>query len=521
MSTDAEAVLGDGLVIETPAELASVARWFRRLLETGLSWHVEVREVRAVPAANTIRLRLGTGKAPRLSGAYDLRVTDGAVDITAADAPGTFYGLQTLRQLLPASGFRAAAGVAAAPVRVAGVEIADYPAFPWRGVMLDVARHFMPKNFVLRLIDLAAMHKCNVLHLHLTDDQGWRMEVKAYPKLTEVGAWRRESPVGHEGNEGFDGRPHGGYYSTEDIRELVAYAAERFVQILPEIDMPGHMQAAIASYPELGNSLEHCEVLTSWGISTHVLNLQPATLKFCTDVLDEVISLFPFDCVHVGGDECPTLEWESSDDARSLMADLGFNSAAELQGWFTEQMAEHVAGRGRRLVCWEEAVTTTRLRNAIVMSWMSEEAGIKAASEGYDVVMVPQDRLYLDWANSDDPSEPIAIRASTGLQSIWSYDPVPARLAPADRPRVLGSQCQLWTEYVETSDQAEYMYFPRLCSFAETLWRGPVSRDTTGLRSFEEFVSRLRRHLLRLDSLGVNYRPLDGPTPGQSRTWLR
>jgi hexosaminidase len=518
--------LRNGLTVEAPEELADVARWFRRVIEQAMGWRVEIPH-RACPSktsGNVIRLVLehGADDDRRRAGAesYHLSVGDGAVTVTASGPAGVFYGLQTLRQLLPDSSWRTATIEPAPPVELPGVEVADAPAFAWRGVHLDVSRHFMPKSFVLKLIDLISMHKCNVLHLHLTDDQGWRMPVEAYPRLVEVGAWRRESPAGHylEGRQ--DGRPHGGFYSADDLREIVAYAGERFVDVLPEIEMPGHTVAAIAAYPELGNSLEPREVLTTWGISPHVLNLEPATLRFCTDVLDEVIDLFPFAYVHVGGDECPTSEWEASEKAQALMRAEGLASE-QLQAWFTDRIAQHLSGRGRILVGWDEILDAGAPPGALVMSWRGEEGGVEAAKAGHDVVMAPQQWLYLDWAYTDDPREPLAIRPATSVERVWSYDPVPDSIPEAQRHHVLGAQCQLWTEYVPNPEHAEYLYFPRVCAFSELVWRGAASRDPGRTRSFEEFESRLRHHLRRLDTIGVNYRPLEGPTPGQSRVWLQ
>ena len=490
-----------------------------------MGWQVEVsgRARPSIASDNVISLLLERGDqrdghhSP--SEGYRLSVGDDAVTVIARRPAGVFYGLQTFRQLLPDSSWRAATMEPVPPVELPGIEVLDEPAFAWRGVHLDVSRHFMPKSFVLKLIDLISMHKCNVLHLHLTDDQGWRMPVEAYPRLVEVGAWRRESAAGHYREGRSDGRPHGGFYSADDLREIVGYARERFVDVLPEIDMPGHMLAAIAAYPELGNSLEPREVLTNWGVSPHVLNLEPATLKFCTDVLDEVIDLFPFGYVHVGGDECPTDEWEASEKAQALMAAEGLESEGQLQAWFTARIARHLSARGRRLVGWDEILEKGAPRGAVIMSWRGEEGGIKAAKAGHDVVMAPQQWLYLDWAYADDPREPLAIRPGTSVERVWSYDPVPDSIPEARRHHVLGAQCQLWTEYVPNAEHAEYLYFPRVSAFSEVVWSGPAARDLGGPRSFEEFESRLRRHLRRLDAIGVNYRPLEGPTPGQSRVW--
>jgi hexosaminidase len=519
--------LADGLCIEASAELAGVARWFRRLVEQATGWGIDIAGAgteAASSGSNVVRLVAleapgSAGGALRATSAegYRLQIADGSLTVTGNSPAGVFYGLQTLRQLLPGWFWRAAAGTSSPPVDVAGIEIVDAPAFAWRGVHLDVSRHFMPKGFVLKLIDLIALHKCNVLHLHLTDDQGWRIEIDRYPRLVEVGAWRRESPVGHYHERRSDSTPHGGYYSKPDLAEIVAYAAERFVAVLPEIDMPGHMVAAIAAYPELGNTGEQREVRSWWGISRHVLNLEPAAMEFCTNVLDEVMDIFGWDYVHVGGDECPTTEWESSESAQALMKKEGFETERQLQGWFTARIGEHIAGRGRILVGWDEILEGGAPPGAVVMSWRGEEGGVEAASAGHDVVMAPQQWLYFDWSYADDPREPLAICPAISVERVFSYDPVPDAIPGDKRHHVLGAQCQLWTEYVPSPEHAEYLYFPRVCAFSEVVWSGAaVSRGA----EFDEFEGRLRSHLARLDALGVNYRPLEGPTRGQARIWL-
>ena len=318
------AVLSDGLVVAHAPELVGEARWFRQVLEAGTGWVVNLIGLEGSEAA-TIELRLGDLKdlpkglealipAATRHEAYRLTAHEGKVVVTSPSGAGAFYGLETLRQLLPTSVYRRSGRSGA--IEVPHLEIVDAPRLPWRGVHLDVCRHFMPKSFLLRLIELIALHKCNVFHLHLTEDQGWRIPVARYPLLTEVGAWRSESPVVCEGEELLDGTPHGGFYSREDLKEIVKFAAERHVNVLPEIDMPGHMVAAIAAYPELGNATSRLEVLTTWGVSTHVLNLEEKTVHFCTEVIDEVAEIFPSPYFHVGGDECPTVEWTTSPRAR-------------------------------------------------------------------------------------------------------------------------------------------------------------------------------------------------------------
>ena len=317
---------------------------------------------------------------------------------------------------------------------------------------------------------------------------------------------------GHHRDGRFDGIPHGGYYSTADLREIVAYAAQRFVTVVPEIDMPGHMQAAIAAYPELGNTDEPLEVFTSWGVSDHVLNLEEPTIEFCARVLDTVCDLFPSPWVHIGGDECPTVEWEQSPLAQRRKHELGLPDERALQGWFTDRMAQVLAGRGRTMVGWDEILDAGAPPASVVMAWRHPRYGAQAAEAGHDVVMAPMVFLYLDWASSDDPAEPLAIAAAVSTERVYSYEPVPRRLTPEHHGHILGAQCQLWTEYVRTPSHAEYLAFPRVCAFSEVVW-SPEGRD------WPEFSTRLGEHLGRLTALGVNFRPPDGPTPGQAAVW--
>jgi hexosaminidase len=364
----------------------------------------------------------------------------------------------------------------------------------------------MPMSFILKLIDLIAFHKCNVLHLHLTDDQGWRIPVRGYPRLTDIGAWRAESRAGGGGSEG--GR-YGGFYTRKDLEDIVALAAERHVNVLPEIDMPGHMVAAIASYPELGNTGRCLSVRPAWGISTHVLSLDDVTLRFCAGVIDEVAGIFPWRYIHLGGDECPLDEWRASPRAQRRMREQGCSTERQLQGWFTARMAEHLAARGRTLVAWAEILEGGAPEGSVLMAWRGEQDAAAAVAAGHDVVMAVQDRLYFDRHNAPGPAEPPGFPGVIRLEDVYPYHPVPAAVPLAEQHHVLGAQCQLWTEYVATPDHAEYMYFPRLAAFAEVAWRA-----STEFPPYGEFVGRLVPHLRRLDALGVNYRPLDRPASG-------
>lgn len=503
--------LADGCMVVCDPPAMPVGLLLKSWLTAATGWNVTVKPPPAGDGSNLIRLCLDEQFGG--SEGYELLARDRAVTITAASPGGVFYGVQTLRMLLPPEFLRTAPlrGMPPAAI-IPAVLVRDQPRLAWRGVHLDVARHFMPKQWLLRLIELLALHKLNVLHLHLTDDQGWRMEVERYPRLTEVGAWRRESPLGHARERRFDGKPHGGYYTKDDLREIVEYAARHFVTIVPEIDMPGHMQAAVAAYPNLGNSGAPIEVRCAWGISPHVLNLRDETLQFCRDVLDEVVDVFPSPYVHLGGDECPTHEWEHNDDAQRLMAKLGLADERFLQGWFTKQMVAYLGARGRKAVLWDEALEAGVPDGAVIMSWRSELAGWYAASAGHQVVTTPSYWTYLDWAQDSGEAEPVAIRAATSLRRVHAFDPTPPNLTPEARDAIIGAQCQLWTEYVAEPAHAEYQYFPRLCALAEVAW-SPSGGE------FRDFETRLIRHLGRLDALGVNYRPLAGPRLGQMRRW--
>ncbi|MEV4315131.1 beta-N-acetylhexosaminidase [Actinocrispum sp. NPDC049592] len=444
---------------------------------------------------------------------YRLSITPEGVSVEAADEAGAFYALQTLRQLAGPDAFRAAAIHGPQWTLPCG-EVEDHPRFGWRGVLLDVARHFMPKYEVFRFLDQLAAHKLNVLHLHLTDDQGWRVEVPEFPRLTEVGAWRTGSWVGRppDGTTEHDGRPHGGYYTSDDMREIVAYARERHITVVPEVDIPGHSQAAIAAYPELGNTGSDLPVLRSWGINENILTVSDYAIGFYRKVFDHVAAIFDAPVICVGGDEVPTVQWEDNEVAAKRMADEGFAEARQLHGWFVGQMAAHLAGLGRRTLGWDEILEVGDLpQGAIVASWRGEEAGVTAASSGHDVVMCPEQYVYLDHRQSDHPDEPIPVGWIHTLEDVYRYEPIPTALAPEFHSHVLGAQAQVWTEHLDNARRVDYATFPRLAAFAEVVW-------TAGDRSYEEFEDRLTTyHLPRLDAMGVEYRPLDGPKPWQTR----
>jgi hexosaminidase len=447
---------------------------------------------------------------------YSLTVGDGIVSVLAATSIGAAYALQSLRQLLPPEAFRAAVA-ADVSFTVPAVSILDSPALAWRGVMIDVSRHFLGKTWLLRVVDLMALHKLNVLHLHLTDDQGWRLEIDAFPRLTEVGAYRRETLVGYRFSENFDGRPHGGFLSKTDAREIVQYADDRGITVVPEIDMPGHLLAAVASYPEWGVTGVQTEVLTRWGRSHNVLNLEESTVQAMLAVLDEVMEIFPSEYIHIGGDESPRTEWLESARVQELIRERGLADEDALQRWFTARLADHLRSRGRRLLGWDEILGGDLPSDVTVMAWRDETFAREAMELGHDVVIATQQHLYFDFTQSNDGREPLGPRVfsfyMTDLREVYNY----AWLKDFDPKLVArhlkGAQVQLWTEFVPTTEHAEYLLFPRTCAFAERAWSGAPD-------SFETFLERLEPHLRRLDALGVGYRPLAGPAQGQAGAWF-
>jgi hexosaminidase len=456
--------------------------------------------------SNRIDLRLEKGLAGLGAEGYRLDVAPDQVEIRAFQEPGLFYAVQALRQLLPPDIYRAAP-VGTEKWNIPCVEIEDSPRFGWRGAHLDVARHFMPKSFVLKFIDLLAMHRLNVFHWHLTDDQGWRIEIKRYPRLTEIGAWREETVVGRyshlDESPVYDGKPHGGFYTQDEVREVVAYAQERGVTVVPEIEMPGHAQAAIAAYPELGNTGRPIKVSTTWGIREDVFNVNESTLEFLGHVLEEVLELFPSEFIHVGGDEVPKRQWRESAEAQTRMRELGLADEEALQSYFIRRMDDFLTRKGRRLVGWDEILEGGLASNATVMSWRGESGGIAAANAGHDVVMAPNTYTYLDYYQSEDRDrEPLAIGRYLPLETVYHYEPVPEALDADKRHHVLGVQGQLWTEYMLDYRQVEYMAFPRLCALAEVVWTPAQHKD------YGDFLTRLATHLQRFDVLDVKYRPL-------------
>ncbi|MBQ6437673.1 MAG: family 20 glycosylhydrolase [Bacteroidales bacterium] len=432
------------------------------------------------------------------SEAYSLKVQPERIVIEYGDGAGAFYALQTLLQLLPTEVF--------ADHRVRGVrwevpccDIEDAPRFAYRGMHLDCCLHFFEMDFLKRYIDIMALHKVNRFHWHLTEDQGWRLEIKKYPLLTEKGQWRKETVIGSLKSGVYDGIPHGGYYSQDEVRELVQYAAERYVTIIPEIEMPGHALAAIACYPELSCGLEdHYETATRWGIFKQVFCPKEETFKFLEDVMDEVFELFPSTLVHIGGDECPKASWKQCPHCQALIRKLGLKDEFELQSWFITRMEKYINSKGHEIIGWDEILQGGLAPNAKVMSWLGEEGGIKAAQQHHEVVMAPYPKYYLDYWQADPDSEPLAMGGPTLLRTMYEYEPVPAVLTPEEARYIIGVEGCVWTEYMPTPARVEYMAWPRMCAIAESGW-------SNGAKDYEAFTRRLEHHLQRLDNLEVGY----------------
>ncbi|MFJ4897279.1 beta-N-acetylhexosaminidase [Streptomyces sp. NPDC088727] len=509
-------VLDASTTITAAPGTETTERWLRATL--GAAFGLSLAPA-AEGAEQSVRLLTDPALEPE---AYRLTTLPGnSVAITGGSPAGVFWGAQTLRQLLGPEAFRRAPVDGAARPGFGFTDIEDAPRFGWRGMMLDVSRHFMPKTDVLRYLDLLAAHKLNVFHFHLTDDQGWRIEIKRHPRLTEAGSWRSRTKHGHRASELWDETPHGGFYTQDDIREIVAYAAARHIRVVPEIDIPGHSQATITAYPELGNTdvvdTTAMTVWDDWGVSPNVLAPTEQTLRFFEGVFEEVLELFPAATspfIHVGGDECPKDQWKRSPAAQARIKELGLADEDELQSWFIRHFDSWLTARGRRLIGWDEILEGGLAEGAAVSSWRGYGGGIAAAEAGHDVVMCPEQQVYLDHRQDGGPDEPMPIGYVRTLEDVYRFEPVPPGLSEEAARHILGTQANVWTEVMQNRARVDYQVFPRLAAFAEVAWSAlPAPED----RDFAGFEQRMTAHYARLDALGVDYRPSSGPLPWQRR----
>jgi len=495
---------------ETADQLAaSLRRATGYPLKTSLKWFA-----RSAPADSIFLTTKNAGAELGKEG-YELTVAANSVTICAPAQAGLFYGVQTLRQLLPPQIFSSNV-VSGVDWQMPCVEITDWPRFQWRGFMLDVSRHFFSKQEVETMLDAMALHKLNTFHWHLTDDNGWRIEIKKYPKLTSVGAWRDGVGFGLPTNSttayGPDGR-YGGFYTQDDIREVVAYAQKLHITIVPEIEMPGHALAALAAYPEYGTGDGPFIVPLKGGVNPGIYSpAKDGTFEFLDNVLAEVFQLFPGKYVHIGGDEVPPEPWKNDAACQALMKREGLKNPDELEGWFIRRIEKFVNANGKTLIGWSEIARGGLAKNAVVMDWIG--GGKEAASDGHDVVMTPTSFCYFDYYQSQDhATEPRAIGGYLPLEKAYAFEPVPAGLAPELQSHILGGQGNVWTEYIPNIRHVEYMAFPRLSALAEVTWSAKDARN------FSDFTRRLKSDNQRLDQLNVNYRLYRPDTRTQIGDW--
>ncbi|MCX7974557.1 MAG: family 20 glycosylhydrolase [Candidatus Aminicenantes bacterium] len=494
------------IINQNLADLRAVASELQRKLQKATGWPWEIKEVSQVKTVRGhIFLRLLPERADLEAEGYELRINDSHITLDSKKVAGLFYGIQTLWQILPASmelvdlanSSETAISPSHPPIQALScltfplLHVVDKPRFRWRGVHLDCSRHFFPKEWIKKLLETMAAYKLNTFHWHLTDDQGWRIEIKKYPRLTEIGAWRRETME--------DGQPYGGFYTQEDIKEIIEYAQKRFITVVPEIEMPGHCLAALAAYPELSCSGGPFKVGTEWGVMNDVFCPgSEETFAFLENVLGEVIELFPSDYIHIGGDEVPKIRWKNCLRCQTRIKTEGLKDESELQSYFIKRIEAFLNSRGKRLIGWDEILEGGLAPRATVMSWRGMAGGITAARNGHDVIMSPTSHCYFDYYQGL-VDEPKAIGGFLPLEKVYTFEPVPAELKPEEARHILGAQANLWTEYIKTPEQAEYMLFPRLLALAEVVW-SPKQRD------WADFQKRIFHHFDRLALKGVNFR---------------
>lgn len=479
-------------IVAGNADAVNVAGLFNYFLDKKYGFTLKVSN--KPTAANAIVLNVASAGAAGKDG-YKLDVSSQSAKISG-DKGGVFYGCQSLLQLMHQSGNK---------YTVPAILINDQPRFAYRGLMLDAGRHFFSVAEIKRVLDMMAYLKMNRLHWHLTDDQGWRLEIKKYPKLATISAWRDSTIIGSYGDNNpfvYDVQRTGGFYTQDQAREVVKYAAARNIEVIPEIEMPGHSTAVLAAYPELGNDKTPYSVVGYWGVHKTIYSPGEPTFKFLQDVLTEVMDIFPSKYIHIGGDEVPKDEWKTSALAQQLIKDNNLKNEDELQSWFIKRMEKFLNAHGRNLIGWDEILEGGLSPNATVMSWRGEKGGIQAAQENHDVIMSPNSNMYLDHAQSEDKGiEPLAIGGFLPLKTVYNYNPLPEALTAEQQKHVLGVQGNLWSEYIATGGKLEYMLFPRAIAVAEVGWTKPELKD---LNNFKQ--SRLPVILKDMEQMGTNFR---------------
>ena len=487
----------------TKKDIKHIAERLKHTIDSATGYELPVHLSTGSKTSQAITLILDNDHLPYMSSeGYFLSVSGQQVQLKAPTTAGLFYGMQSLLQLLPAEIYQTDYTLVPQDTEwtIPAVTIKDHPRFKYRGLHLDVSRHFFPVSFIKEYIDLLAMHKMNRFHWHLTDDQGWRIEIKQYPKLTEVGAWRDSTLVGHYGTERYDDKRYGGYYTQDEIKEVVQYAKERHVTIIPEIEMPGHASAALAAYPEMGCEPDkNYHVQSTWGIFEDIFCPREETFTFLENILTEVMELFPSKYIHIGGDEAPKTAWENSALAQQVIEQEGLKNEHELQSYFITRIEKFLNEHGRYIIGWDEILEGGLAPNATVMSWRGEQGGITAAQQGHDVIMAPGSHLYLDHYQSRPPeSEPLAIGGYSPLEKVYRYNPVPDTLSRQQAKHILGAQGNVWTEYMHSGSKVEYMAYPRAAALAEIVW-SPEEKQ-----NWDDFLRRLQTQFKRFEIMEVN-----------------
>ncbi|WP_232734725.1 beta-N-acetylhexosaminidase [Polaribacter sp. ALD11] len=428
---------------------------------------------------------------------YHLKITPEEILISAKSQKGAFYAFQTLTQLLPIDFENSNRK----EIAIQCLEIKDAPQFKYRGMHLDVGRHFFSVDFIKKFINIMSMLKLNTFHWHLTEDQGWRIEIKKYPKLQEIAAYRDETLIGSYSDQPhkFDGKKYGGFYTQEQIKEVVKYASERQITIIPEIEMPGHAQAAISAYPELSCTGEQIEVATKWGVFDDIYCPKETTFKFLEDVIDEVITLFPGKYIHIGGDEAPKTRWKECNHCQKLIKKEGLKDEHELQSYFITRMEKYINSKGKQIIGWDEILEGGLAPNATVMSWRGISGAVEAAKQKHNVILTPNTHCYFDHYQATNKNEPLAIGGFLPLEKVYSFNPIPEELTKEESAYVLGAQGNIWTEYMQTSNKVEYMAFPRMVALSEVVWSSAENKN------YEDFKKRLIYFQKKLDKLDVNY----------------
>jgi hexosaminidase len=478
-------------ILVADASESSAADFFSSYLERIYNLRLRRLPADRQPASNYIRLFTNPDKASAPEGSYSLKVSNNAILINGDNHPGTFYGVQTLIQLLPVNQLT--------NLTIPAVQIEDYPRFPYRGLHLDVGRHFFPVDFVKKYIDYIALHKMNYFHWHLTEDQGWRIEIKKYPLLTQVGSCRSGTIIGHHPGTGNDSTPHCGFYTQEEIKEVVKYASDRYVTILPEIELPGHSSAALTAYPWLGCTGGPYKVQQTWGVFDDVFCAgNDSTFQFLQDVLDEVMPLFPCKYIHIGGDECPKTSWKTCPKCQKRIKDNKLKDENELQSYFVQRIEKYINSKGKLIIGWDEILEGGLAPNATVMSWRGEQGGIDAARQGHDVIMTPGEYVYFDHSQLQN-DDSLTIGGYLPLKNVYKYEPVPPGLTGDQAKHIWGAQANVWTEYMSNTQKVEYMLFPRLSALSEVLWSPKEQRN------WPDFEHRLQTQYNRYKLWKANF----------------